>query len=361
MTRQKFHFEPKKGWINDPNGLIYYKGKYHLFFQHNPYDTKWDTMHWGHAVSDDMINWTELEMALVPNKEYENTGGCFSGSAIEKDGRLYLFYTGVSEKYGQAQCMAYSDDGYTFTKYENNPIIPNFPDDGSRDFRDPKVTLIGDTYHMVIGSGKDGVGNVLLYTSKDLYNWEYKGVLFKSKYAGESLECPDFFFLDGKYVIIYSIHKRKEPELNSHICVAIGDFDGEKFICEKEYLPEHGPAYYASQSFINKDGERVIFAWARKNRPETVDEDYFGALSAPRTLHVKDGNLLAYPIKELWPFLTDSDPLFKLTSDRAELNVDMPSAKTFTSNIKDVKILRDERIIEVFVNGGEETYTYWFK
>lgn len=128
----QYHFEPPRGWMNDPNGLIFYQGRYHAFYQHNPYAPKWDVMHWGHAVSEDLLHWEHLPMALVPDQPYEDDLGCFSGSAVEKDGRLYLFYTAVSHRFGQAQCVAWSDDGVHFTKYEGNPVIDHFPADGCR-------------------------------------------------------------------------------------------------------------------------------------------------------------------------------------------------------------------------------------
>ena len=119
--RQKYHFMAEEGWLNDPNGLIYFKGKYHFFYQYNPYDSYWGSMHWGHAISDDMLHWEYLPLALAPSETYDNhpKGGCFSGSAIEYEGRLYLLYT-ASTNYGdgfvQNQCLAYSDDGIHFVK-----------------------------------------------------------------------------------------------------------------------------------------------------------------------------------------------------------------------------------------------------
>lgn len=357
MPRLKYHFEPKKGWLNDPNGLIFFKGKYHAFFQHNPHDTVWGPMHWGHAVSDDLVNWTELPIALYPDMPYEDKGGCWSGSAVIKDGRLYLFYTAVSNALGQTQCMAYSDDGVTFTKYEHNPIIDHFPDDGSIDFRDPKITLIGDTYNMVLGSGKDGIGKVLRYTSKDLFNWTYEGVLYEDHTYTHVIECPDFFELDGKYVLIYSIYF--DP--HARTVTAIGSFDGNSFTPERVYLPERGPNYYATQTFIDKDGERVVLAWMHRKLNQPVKQEYVGALSAPRTLHVKDGKLISYPIKALQPFLTDTDPLVRVTESGVEITEDfIVPLKSETTDVKDVKILRDTKTIEVFINGGEETFTYWF-
>ena len=112
--RFTFHFEPHKGWMNDPNGLIYYQGRYHAFFQHNPHEPVWGPMHWGHAVSQDLLHWEELPIALFPDQPYEDDKGCFSGSAVERDGVLYLFYTAVSKQLGQTQCVAVSRDGKAF-------------------------------------------------------------------------------------------------------------------------------------------------------------------------------------------------------------------------------------------------------
>lgn len=135
--RQNYHFMAQTGWINDPNGLIYYKGRYHLFFQYNPYYGFWDYMHWGHAVSEDLVHWEYLPLALAPSESYDDhmRGGCFSGSAIEHDGKLFLMYTGTKNDgngFEQSQCIAYSEDGIHFEKYEGNPVItapPNVPKD----------------------------------------------------------------------------------------------------------------------------------------------------------------------------------------------------------------------------------------
>ena len=127
--RQWYHFMPECGWMNDPNGLIYYKGKYHLFYQFYPYGPYWSAMHWGHAISDDLLNWEYLPVALAPSEPYDDCqkGGIFSGSAVTgKDGRLYLFYTGTvisDDKVIKSQCMAVSEDGITFTKYQNLSLI----------------------------------------------------------------------------------------------------------------------------------------------------------------------------------------------------------------------------------------------
>ena len=164
--RPAFHLTPPIGWMNDPNGFCIYKGRYHLFFQYNPYSTKWGPMHWGHAVSDDLIRWEYLPCALAPDTEYDS-GGCFSGSAAElPDGRLLLLYTGVrseSEEDGtvkdiQTQCIAVGD-GTDFEKIPQNPVLTeaDLPKGGSRyDFRDPKIWRENDGgYACVVGNRTD--------------------------------------------------------------------------------------------------------------------------------------------------------------------------------------------------------------
>lgn len=141
--RPAFHVAPPVGWMNDPNGFIYYQGEYHLFYQYYPYNSQWGPMHWGHTKSKDLIHWEELPVALAPDEWYDKDG-CFSGSAIEKDGRLYLMYTGhvvENDVVTQTQCIAVSDDGITFEKLASNPVIGAelLGDEGSiHDCRDPK-------------------------------------------------------------------------------------------------------------------------------------------------------------------------------------------------------------------------------
>ena len=223
------HFEPTVGWMNDPNGLSYFGGQYHAFFQYNPKAPVWDIMHWGHAVSEDLIRWRQIDTALYPDREYDDKHGCFSGSAMVKDGKLHLFYTGVSHRLGQVQAMAHAEDGVHFTKYEGNPIIarPPFVPEGTptRDFRDPKVIEAYGRYYMVCGTCRDGVGQVLLYTSADLTDWTYLGVAYETAEFGGTLECPDLYPLDGRWVLMFSAMK---PSVASTVFV-VGDFDGEHF------------------------------------------------------------------------------------------------------------------------------------
>lgn len=353
--RFQYHFEPGSGWMNDPNGLIFFRGRYHVFYQHYPYAPHWGQMHWGHAVSDDLIHWQELPIALYPDQEYENDGGCFSGSAVEKDGRLYLFYTSVSHKLGQTQSVAYSDDGIHFTKYSGNPVIWKNPV-GSADFRDPKVTYMDGAYYMVLGSGDGTSGKVLLYSSDDLLHWDYAGILFQSEEYGPCIECPDFFKLDDKYVLMFS----KIHETQRSTVFIVGDFVNGMLINCSISRPEWGNDFYAPQTFAQGQ-RRIMIGWMYhwgKEVPECCP--FAGALSIPRTVWLKDGQICNYPVEEAMPLLRSTSPYVQregtclLLRDRNGNEV-----KYVIPGLKTVEILEDTKSIEVFVNGGEQSFTRW--
>ena len=353
--RLRYHFEPQKGWMNDPNGLIQFGGWYHAFFQHNPYAPKWDRMHWGHAVSRDLIHWEEWEIALWPEEPYEDGGGCFSGSAIEKDGLLYLFYTSVSEQGGQTQSAAISRDGRHFEKMPDNPLIRTYPADGSAEFRDPKVFRYGTGYGMVCGSGKDGIGKVLLYRSDDLRHWEYEGVLYESR-ESSVLECPDLFPLGDRYVLMFSKigHKADAVEF------VAGTFDGQQFWEESRCVPESGPQFYAPQTFCDAGGRRIVIGWMYDcERPLDAGAEYAGALTIPRELSLRDGMICNYPVEEARSLLTDRDDLVQISGRR--ITIDGTETWECSRDIEEVSILRDTKTLEVFINQGEHSFTYWFE
>ena len=358
--RLKYHFEPKKGWINDPNGLIYFKGKYHAFFQHYPYAPRWGQMHWGHAVSDDLTNWEELPIALYPDKPYESgeRGGCWSGSAVIKDDLLYLFYTSVSDELGQTQSVAVSKDGLNFEKYENNPVIQQFPPDGSHDFRDPKVTKIGDIYYMVCGSGKDNIGKILLYSSENLFDWEYIGVMLEGEQYGKVIECPDFFPFGDKYILMFS-----QMGKSTHTTMFVyGDFDGKVFTPVSFHTPEAGPHFYAPQTFLDDKNRRIIIGWLNSWDMQTnTSEAYCGALSIPREIKMIDGEIYIFPVSEAAGLLTNCDELVKTEKNRVTITADaLPFALEYKGDVKTVDILKDTKTIEVFINNGEASFTYWY-
>ena len=300
--RLKYHVMPEKGWMNDPNGLIQYKDKYHMFFQHHPYSTEWGPMHWGHVISSDLVHWKYLPIALRPGDSYDRNG-CFSGSAVDDDGTFTLIYSGNVDDRSpkQVQCVARSIDGVNFEKYEGNPVVEDVPSDGSDDFRDPKVWKHNGTWYMVTGSSKDGIGKALLFKSVDLNNWEYVGVTAESDGTlGSMWECPDLFPLGERFALIVSPINMKRSK---NICL-IGNmnYDTGKFTYEYYKDLDYGSNFYAAQTFIDKKGRRIMFAWMNmwdKEMPEKK-EGWAGAMTIPRELILRDdGLLITRPIEEL--------------------------------------------------------------
>lgn len=317
--RPEYHFTAPHGWINDPNGLCYFKGFYHLFYQHNPKGCDWSSMYWGHAVSKDLSHWEDLPFALCPDQEYDEyeMGGCFSGSAIVYNDKLYLFYTGVSKHGGtliQSQCMAYSEDGINFEKYSGNPVIIYPPvDEGEiSNFRDPKVICHNNKWYMVVGSTKGGLkigdGRIFLYESDDLFHWIYRGILLKCNGMWTSMcECPDLFQLGNKWVLMFSLMHAIDAEKT--IC-AIGEMDFEncEFKIERTGELDYGMDYYAPQSFLGEKGRRIMIAWQNSwwwlpwfnDYGPTANENWRGSMSYPRELKLQpNGELNFFPVEEL--------------------------------------------------------------
>ena len=315
LYRNLYHASPPVGWMNDPNGFVQYQGAYHLFYQFHPYDAKWGPMHWGHMKSTDLIHWEDLPVALAPDQAYDRFG-CFSGSAIERDGKLYLLYTGVTEAdeegvHHQVQCLAVSEDGLHFDKVQQNPVIPiaALPEDASQiDFRDPKVFEHEGMYYTVIASkASDETGQILLYQSEDLVQWEFASVFLKgTKEQGIMWECPDFFRLDGKDCLIFSPMQWPQEgddfqNLNSSV-LAVGEVDWttKQFHPESYQELDHGLDYYAPQSLEDDKGRRICIGWMQmwgRNFPtDTLGHGWTGSMTIPRELKWVDGQLKQYPI-----------------------------------------------------------------
>ncbi|PTK73229.1 glycoside hydrolase family 32 protein [Staphylococcus haemolyticus] len=315
--RLGYHIMPKSGWINDPNGFTYYNGYYHIFYQHYPFAAEWGPMHWGHARSKDLVHWETLPIALTPGDD-EDKDGCFSGTAIEKNGRLYLFYTGHHyyednnpDHFWQNQNLAYSDDGIHFIKYDKNAIIPQAPEDNTHHFRDPKVWRNGDSYYMIVGSqNKDELGRIIMYRSVDLLNWEYIGPVNESngqQTEGYMWECPDLFELDDKYVFLFSpqgMNAEKEQYLNlfqNGYFVGNLDYESHKFTRGEFKELDHGHDFYAPQTMQAPDGRRILIGWMamwESEMPEKQD-GWSGALTLPRELYLKNNHLYMRPVSEL--------------------------------------------------------------
>ena len=270
--RPSYHFTPAYGWMNDPNGMVYKDGEYHLYYQYNPYGSKWGNMHWGHAVSRDLIHWQHLDPAIAR----DTLGHIFSGSSVVDihntagygKNAIIALYTSASDKNGQIQCMAYStDNGRTFSKYESNPVLTPF--DGLRDFRDPKVFWYekGKCWYMIVSADKE----TRFYKSKNLKKWEYVSAFGNG--MGQQpcqYECPDFFQLpvngdpnNMKWVMIMNIN----PGClfgGSATEYFVGDFDGKNFTCadahEAKWM-DYGKDHYATVTFSNTGNRVLAMTW----------------------------------------------------------------------------------------------------
>ncbi len=313
--RPLFHLSPTVGWLNDPNGFSFYQGEYHLFYQYHPYDTNWGPMHWGHCKSKDMLHWERLPAALAPDQPYDQNG-CFSGSAAETpEGQHILMYTGVRKdgnREFQTQCIAVGD-GINYEKLPANPVITKelVPPGGSfQDFRDPKIWWDGSQWLAVAGNRtEDGSGAVLLYASRDLKDWNFKGTIDRSRNQwGKMWECPDLFPLDGQMVLLVSPQELETSDLNFHkgyesLCL-LGSWEPEKnrFI-RRSVLPiDQGLDFYAPQTLLAPDGRRIMVAWMQdwdsaKCVPE--GQNWFGQMTLPRELHIRNGRLIQQPVREL--------------------------------------------------------------
>lgn len=322
--RPVYHMSSPTGWINDPNGFSVFQGQYHLFFQYHPFSKKWGPMHWGHCTSEDFIKWEYLPCALAPEESYDE-GGCYSGSAIEVDGEHVLIYTGVMDRYlddgfhyyRQVQCIA-KGDGIDYRKSEENPIITgeSLPEGSSlEDFRDPKVWREDDGYYLVVGSrAKDGSGQILMYYSEDLNQWEYVTVLEQSKNKyGRMWECPDFFSLGDRQILLVSPQDMRAKGLEFHngnnSIFIYGQYEKEshKFKREKVTSADYGLDFYAAQTLLTQDGRRILIGWMQSwdSNITPASFQWSGMMTIPRELTLEHGRIYQRPVRELEKYRTD--------------------------------------------------------
>lgn len=339
LYRPNFHFTPQKGWMNDPNGMFYYEGYYHLYFQHYPDDNVWGPMHWGHAISTDLVNWREMPIALYP----DSLGYIFSGSAVVDTNNtsgfgsagnppviaMFTYHDAKAEKEGkefyQTQGIAYSlDQGLTWTKYADNPVIDN---PGIRDFRDPKV--IWDEKHkqwlMVLAAGD----RAMFYSSGNLKKWELLSTFGENTGSHDGVwECPDFLPMkvedtdEIKWVLIQSINPGG-PNGGSATQYFVGDFDGKTFVPDagfqndlksnKARWIDYGKDNYAGVTWSNiPDGRKLFMGWMSNWQYARQVPTYAwrSSMTIPRELKLiqkdKSYRLTSQPVKELDEFVSNS-------------------------------------------------------
>ncbi|OYX25945.1 MAG: glycosyl hydrolase family 32 [Flavobacteriales bacterium 32-35-8] len=336
LYRPNLHFTPKEGWMNDPNGMFYYNGYYHLYYQHYPEGNKWGPMHWGHAVSTDMVTWKEMPIAIFPDEK----GYIFSGSAVvdvnntsgfAKDGKkpiiaMFTYHDMDGEKAGktnyQSQAIAYSlDEGQTFTKYSGNPVIKN---PNIKDFRDPKIVWdsIHEKWFMVLAAGQ----KIMFYSSSNLKDWELESDFGDGVGAhGGVWECPDFFPMvvqgtdEIKWVLLVSINPGG-PNGGSATQYFVGDFNGKQFNIDpsfekdlngsehKSIWIDYGRDNYAGVTWANipdTDGRKLFMGWMSNWHygQEVPTETWRSAMTVAREVELQKMDasyrLLFKPVKEL--------------------------------------------------------------
>ena len=313
--RPVFHLSPRVGWLNDPNGFSYFAGEFHLYYQYYPYDVHWNSMHWGHWSSQDLVHWEFQKAAMAPEEAYES--GCFSGTCLTGEGKEPLFfYTAHKEEKDETmqsrivetQCIASYRDG-ELVKFRGNPVLSekDLPEGFlPADFRDPKVWKEGEAYHVLtVGRGEDGLGAVLHFQGKSPEALHFRDFFLKNEGSlGNMWECPDYFLLDGKRVLLLSLMGVKDlsPEFRNGYCgMAFLTEEGEAFSTEKKQPLDLGFDFYAPQT-MEYQGRRILIGWMQA--PETGNtapfrSKWFGQMSFPRELRIVEGKLRQNPIPEI--------------------------------------------------------------
>lgn len=416
--REQYHFVPWKNWINDPNGLCWFQGYYHMFYQYNPHGQEWSNMYWGHAASKDCVHWVHLPVVMEPQQEVLDQadvlkGGAFSGSAVVSEDEAVFYFTRHAgpmedcEDTVQQQWMTRSRDMLEFEP--EKLIIGERPEGVSFDFRDPKVFRENDVWYMVLGSAADGTAAMLLYRSMDMEQWEYVKPLLREEEEGvRCFECPDFFCLDGEYVawgaLMCHYDSNKRFQMSRYYT---GEFEKETFSVKNTGWYDFGSNCYAMQSFEH-DGRRISIGWISDFYGEHVkaEEGAYGSMTIPRVLHVKEHRLYMNPAEEIYTlkgaklyegsrenvelpqipgnsyyarisFEEDTDFNILLGKD-GEKEIRFVKEGAFagfrTKGVKsenvafpadvekvhDMEIFVDRRVVEIYLNGGEAAGTKLF-
>jgi len=340
--RPSYHFAPPANWMNDPNGLVHWNGSYHLFYQYNPAGPYHGSIHWGHAVSDDLFSWEDRPVALEPHVDGPDEDGCWSGCTVDDDGTPTFIYTGGNGG-DQLPCLARAGDDElnAWEKHEGNPVIDAPPsdlailsnDDWNAEFRDHDVWRANGTWYHLIGSGiEDEGGAALLFASETLDEWEYVGpaLVGEESSDGGMWECPDILDFDDTQILQVSNYDK--------VVYFTGTFDATTFSREDEGVHDHGN-FYAAQSIPNDETSYLSWGWIRPDRTLEAqwDAGWSGVMSIPRKLSTgRDGRLRVEPteaIADLRTSLrstetavltpTSDDPIGDVAGDSLEIQLDV--------------------------------------
>ncbi len=352
--RPKFHFLAPSNWMNDPNGTIFYNGEYHLFYQYNPFKSKWGSIHWGHASSRDLVHWKHLPIALSPSRN-KGENHCFSGCCVIHDGQPRILYTKIGSLkdvfYGAEQWLALgTNDLNRWEKFAHNPVMEDslHGDLKVRQWRDPYLWKDKDTWYCVLSGHVKWKhrGVVLLYKSSDLKKWQFVGTLYRGqKGQGWTFECPNFFPLGNKYVLLISSFRNK-------VLCGIGEFRNSQFVQTSWNVFDHSKNFYATNTLKDDKGRLIVFGWIKGG-----GKGWNGCISLPRILSMDNDNRLKIePLPELAMLRADHIQL-GATSLKANNN---KSAWFLLRNKNRVQL---ERICKVRHPRSKlhKRATYWFR
>ncbi len=375
--------------MNDPNGLLFYKGKYHLFFQHNPQANIWGNMSWGHATSSDLYTWQEHPVAI----ECTPTSGIFSGSAVadinntsgfgsKENPPIVAIYTEhQNDESNQSQCLAYSlDDGATFTKYEGNPVL----NIGAKNFRDPKVQWVNDHWLMTVALANDH--KISFYSSPDLKSWKHLSDFGPAAQTGGVWECPDLINIGDKWVLLVSLNPGGY-QVGSGTQYFIGQWNGTEFIpddTQTRWL-DYGRDNYAGVTFSNApDGKKIFLGWMSNwhYAAKVPTDPWRSAMTLPRELSLRGDKLVQTPINHPAGFpevsFTTSSGAIRIyenpdryieigvrnkklfvDTSHAWCELDAPTLQEIpiATDDLDIRAIVDRGSVEVFADGGAISVT----
>lgn len=415
--RLTHHLMPPAGWLNDPNGLCFYKGRYHVFFQYSPFEVKGGLKFWGHYSSEDLINWTYEGVPLCPDSPMD-CHGVYSGSALAEDDRLHLFYTGNVKLDGDYDYInngrqtstlhVESTDGVNFGVKDEVIPASQYPEDYTCHIRDPKVWKDKEEYRMILGGRKkNDQGAVLFYRSEDLKSWEFDKELTTESSFGYMWECPDVFELSGQEILSVSPQGVEREEYRHQNIYLSGYFimrDGQ--VQEGDFREwDMGFDFYAPQTFQDHKGRRILIGWMGMPDADqeyvnyTLEEGWQHCLTVPRELKLFGKKVYQYPVKELEGLRREEK---KLSSEDGELEIKgafdlelymengpakVVLADAFTleymdgtlvlamdeeagagrdkrkariEEVKELRILADTSAVEIYVNHGEVVFSARF-
>lgn len=396
-----FHYTAPTGWLNDPVGLCFYHGLYHMFYQFNPASQKWGDAHWGHATSRDLLHWREHPVVFSPQPEIISNssvrGGAFSGTALIEQDRMHLFFTRHVGDMQKKHCMEYtvtvnSGNGFSFS--EERTIVNDLPAELGENFRDPKVWREGDEWLMLTGTETPKEAAIAIHSSTDLVRWEYKGIFYKEedhKYL--RAECPSIMKISGKYILIVGYHNRERESVRRDTVYYIGSIDNYRFRIEHKGLLDYGKDFYAAQLFAGLEKPTLI-AWANDLYEYHIEKlcRSNGAMSLPRRLWIEGDKLYSYPVEELDHVESPKEHyanIFTIDDGRGHLHIDLTEEPSgfivladsetgriladvyndriiittdgekcsVEAHIKELDIYLDNSLLEIFINHGMYAFT----